>query len=227
LRILALDTALAACSVCVAESGARAPVAAESMVMERGHAEALMPMVERVMAATPGGFPSLERVAVTIGPGSFTGLRVGIAAARGIALAQGIPAVGVTTLSAYASPAIAARDGRVVAAAVDARNGQVFVQIFGPGGRTLVSPRVTTLRDAVRLIGSGPVALTGTGAPLLLPEARAVGLDAVVAGPLEGPDIHWVARLGLAADPERARAAPFYIKPPDAHPQGHARIARR
>lgn len=227
MRILAIDTALSACSACVAETGAQLPLSVESAIMQRGHAEALMPMIERVMAATPGGFGSLERVAVTVGPGSFTGLRVGIAAVKGIALAQGIPAVGVTTLSAYASPAIAARDGRVVAAAVDARNGQVFVQVFGSGGRTLVSPRVASLRDAVRLIGSGPVALTGSGAPLLLPEARSAGLDAVLSGPLEGPDIHWVARLGLAAEPDRARAAPFYIKPPDAQPQEHARIARR
>lgn len=227
MRILALDTALAACSVCVAEAGAREPLVAETVLMERGHAEALMPMVERVMAAVPGGFASLERIAVTIGPGSFTGLRVGIAAARGIALAQGIPAVGVTTLSAFASPAIAARDGRIVAAAVDARNGQVYVQVFGAGGRTLVSPRVATLRDAVRLIGSGPVTLTGSGAPNLLPEARSAGLDAVVAEPLAAPDIHWVARLGLAAQPEVARAAPLYIKPPDAQPQEHARVARR
>src|SRR5690606_21931225 len=91
LRVLGIDTALGACSACVLDGST--VLAEETMVLARGHAEALLPLVERVMAAVPGGFDSLDRVAVTVGPGSFTGLRVGISAARAIGLAAGVPVV--------------------------------------------------------------------------------------------------------------------------------------
>jgi tRNA threonylcarbamoyladenosine biosynthesis protein TsaB len=228
LRVLAIDTALLACSACVFDGATDSELTAESTLMERGHAEALMPMIQRVAGAVDGGFASIDRISVTVGPGSFTGLRVGIAAARAIALGLGVPAVGVTTLSAFASPAIGSREARVIVAAViDARHGQVYLQMFGPGGRTLVSPRIVGLRDAVRLIGAGPVKLTGSGAELLLPEARLAGLEIALCDPLPGPDISWVARLGLAANPEAARPVPLYLKPPDAQPQQQGRIARR
>ncbi len=99
MRILAIDTALQACSACVIQSGEVEPLALEQIPMERGHAEALLPLVDRVVAGVEGGFASLDRIAVTVGPGSYTGLRVGIAAARAIGLAAGVPVVGVTTLS--------------------------------------------------------------------------------------------------------------------------------
>jgi len=86
LRILAIDTALQACSACVIQSGEVEPLALEQIPMERGHAEALLPLVDRVVAGVEGGFASLDRIAVTVGPGSYTGLRVGIAAARAIGL---------------------------------------------------------------------------------------------------------------------------------------------
>ena len=226
MRVLAIDTALSACSVCVLDGAADREVAAESTLMERGHAEALMPMIQRVVGAVEGGFASIARVAVTVGPGSFTGLRVGVSAARAIAVGLGVPAVGVTTLSAFASPAIGGRDVRVIVAAViDARHEQVYLQIFGPGGRTLVSPRLAGRRDAVRLIGAGPVKLTGSGADLLLTEARLAGLEIALCDPLPGPDISWVARLGLAANPRAARPVPLYLKPPDAQARPGA-IAR-
>ena len=78
------------------------------MTLARGHAEALLPLVERVMARFEGGFEGLARVAVTVGPGSYTGLRVGLSAARAVGLAAGIPVVGVTTLSALLAPQLAA-----------------------------------------------------------------------------------------------------------------------
>jgi tRNA threonylcarbamoyl adenosine modification protein YeaZ len=101
MRVLAIDTALGACSAAVLDIAGAEPLAVEQMPLERGHAEALMPLIERVMAGVDGGFGSLSRVAVTVGPGSFTGLRVGVAAARAIGLAARIPVVGVSTLAAY------------------------------------------------------------------------------------------------------------------------------
>jgi tRNA threonylcarbamoyl adenosine modification protein YeaZ len=227
MRILAIDTALGACSACVLEAGATQPVAIEQVAMERGHAEALMPMIERVMGKVEGGFSSLDRVAVTIGPGSYTGLRVGISAARAIAFAAGIPAVGVSTLAATAAPLIGREGGRVIAAALDARHGQVWFQALNAQGKQLVSIRQVNHRDAARAIGAGPVSLVGSAALAVANEAWAIGLDAVVVDDARAPDVIWVARLGLIADPQSAPPRPLYLKEPETTPQDRARLPRR
>lgn len=227
MRILAIDTALGACSACVLEAGATQPVAIEQVAMERGHAEALMPMIERVMGEVEGGFSSLDRVAVTIGPGSYTGLRVGISAARAIAFAAGIPAVGVSTLAATAAPLIGREGGRVIAAALDARHGQVWFQALNAQGKQLVSIRQVNHRDAARAIGAGPVSLVGSAALAVANEAWAIGLDAVVVDDARAPDVIWVARLGLIADPQSAPPRPLYLKEPETTPQDRARLPRR
>ncbi|POR50488.1 tRNA (adenosine(37)-N6)-threonylcarbamoyltransferase complex dimerization subunit type 1 TsaB [Bosea psychrotolerans] len=227
MRILAIDTALGACSACVLEAGQAEPLAIEQIAMERGHAEALMPLVERVMKAVEGGFASLDRVAVTVGPGSYTGLRVGISAARAIALAAGIPAIGVTTLAATAAPLIGRESGRVIAAALDARHGQVWFQALSSQGKPLVSLRQVNHRDAARSIGAGPVSLVGSAAMAVANEAWAIGLDALVLDESRAPDVTWVARLGLIADPEDAPPRPLYLKAPETTPQDRARLPRR
>jgi tRNA threonylcarbamoyl adenosine modification protein YeaZ len=226
-RVLAIDTALGACSVCVAEAGRPLPLALDSEEMSKGHAEALMPMIERVMAQVDGGFGSLERVAVSIGPGSFTGLRIGIAAARAIGLAAHIPVVGVSTLSAYAAPLINAEESGVIAVGIDARHGAVFFQAFTAAGRTIVLPRVISLKEAGRAIGSGPVKLAGSGAAALAVEAMSLGLKASIADMRSAPDILWVARLGLSAVPASAPAKPLYLRPPTAMPQEGKAVLRR
>lgn len=225
MRVLAIDTALGQCAAAVVDAAAPEPLAAEALAMERGHAEALLPLLDRVMARVEGGFASLDRVAVTIGPGSFTGLRVGIAAARAVALAAGVPAVGVTTLSALMAPLLDAGPARLTVAAVDARAGRVFAQGFGPSGRLVIGPALLSVREVVRSLGSGSVTLVGSGAALVAQEARAVGIDPVVE-PSSLPDIVWVARIGMAADPAEALAKPYYLAPPDARPQDGSRLAR-
>jgi tRNA threonylcarbamoyladenosine biosynthesis protein TsaB len=227
MRILAIDTALGACSACVLEAGQAEPLAIEQVAMERGHAEALMPLVERVMKAVEGGFASLDRVAVTVGPGSYTGLRVGISAARAIALAAGIPAIGVTTLAATAAPLIGRESGRVIAAALDAKHGQVWFQALSSQGKPLVSLRQVNHRDAARAIGAGPVSLVGSAAMAVANEAWAIGLDALVLDESRAPDVTWVARLGLIADPADAPPRPLYLKAPETTPQDRARLPRR
>src|SRR5689334_323188 len=167
MRILAIDTALEACSAAVIDTE-RGRMATESLPMERGHAEALMPLIARVMKQAEMPFTALDRIAVTTGPGSFTGLRVGIAAARGIALAAGRPAIGLTTLSGLAAPHIAADDTKPVAAVIDARHEHVYLQVFGPGGRTVVPPRIAPLREAVHAAMAGiGVRIVGSAAELL------------------------------------------------------------
>src|SRR4051812_41731583 len=154
MRILAIDTALEACAAAVIDTE-RGRMATESLPMERGHAEALMPLIARVMQQADLPFQALDRIGVTTGPGSFTGLRVGIAAARGIALAAGKPAFGLSTLAAFAAPHIAADDKTAVAVAIDARHQHVYLQVFGPGGRTLVAPRIASAADAGRVSAGG------------------------------------------------------------------------
>ena len=99
-RLLALDCAAGACSVAVLD--ATGVLAAAHRVMDRGQAEALMPMIADVLAEAGIAARDLCAVAATGGPGSFTGVRIGLAAARGIALAAGLPTVPVTTLEAVA-----------------------------------------------------------------------------------------------------------------------------
>src|ERR1700735_1696195 len=125
--ILAIDTALDACAACVLDTDAGALLAQESQAMKRGHAEALMPLIGRVMKQAGIAFAALDRIAVTTGPGSFTGLRVGLSAARGIGLAANKPVVGVTTLTAYAAPVVSANNEPPVIAAIDARHDQVYI----------------------------------------------------------------------------------------------------
>src|SRR3954471_3823438 len=125
MRILAIDTALAVCAAAVLDTERPGMRARESLPMVRGHAEALMPLIARVMDAARLEFSELDRIAVTTGPGSFTGLRVGIAAARGIALAAGKPAIGLSPLAALGTPLLAEVDNESVVAAIDARHDHV------------------------------------------------------------------------------------------------------
>lgn len=229
-RILAIDTALAACAACVLESDTNTLLSEETLLLERGHAEALLPLVERVIARSGAGFSALDRVAVTTGPGSFTGLRVGISAARAIALAAEIPVVGVSTLSALLAPLMLAkpRTGGVIAAAIDARHGHIYFQSMTSDGRSLIAPCHIAIRDAARLLGSGPVKLAGNAAALLADEARAIGLDVTVPDEnANAPDIRLVALLGHSLDPLTAPPAPFYLRGADAKPQDKARLPRQ
>lgn len=225
MRILAIDTALDACAACVATDESEEPLAGESLPLARGHAEALLPLIERVMAQVEGGFDSLSRVAVTVGPGSYTGLRVGLSAARAIGLAAGIPVVGVTTLSALLAPQLGLSADGMIAAAIDARHGAVYLQAMGSDG-TLVPPSHLAIEAALELLGQGRITAVGSGAPLLAAAAKARGgrIDVTETGP---PSIGWVASLGLVADPDQALPRPLYLRGPDAVPQDHGRVALR
>ncbi len=227
MRILAIDTALEACAAAVLDTERPAIAAHESLVMVRGHAEALMPLIARVLDRAGLEFAALDRIAVTVGPGSFTGLRVGIAAARGIALAAGKPAVGLSTLAAYAAPFIAADDSLPVVSVIDARHDQVYLQVFGPGGRTIVAPRLVPIREALRAAATGAPRLVGTAAAMLAAAWPAGERAPSLVDARRAPDIDWVARLGAAAVETGVPPKPLYLRAPDAQPQNAAQLARR
>lgn len=216
--ILAIDTALEACAAAVLDTDAGELLAQEQLLMKRGHAEALMPMIARVMQAASLGFSSLDRIAVTVGPGSFTGLRVGISAARGLALATKRPAVGLTTLSAYAS-AVVGQDGTApVISAIDARHDHVYFQIVAGDGSVLVEPNIAPIDEAIAASQFGAPHLVGNAARLLADRWPKDAPQPIAVDAQPAPDIGWVAWLGAAADPDTAPARPFYLKAPDAKP---------
>jgi tRNA threonylcarbamoyladenosine biosynthesis protein TsaB len=227
MRVLAIDTALAACSAAVLDTGLLGPLASVSLPMARGHAEALMPLIADVMRRADLAFADIDRVVVTTGPGSFTGLRVGIAAARGIALAADRPVVGVSTLSAYAAPHLADDDTSPVVAAIDARHDHVYLQVFGPAGRIAIAPRLAPLSEAARAASVAPSRIVGSAA-----EAVADRLPKGAPAPLrvdarDAPDIVWVARMGAVLPEGQSPPTPQYLRAPDAQPQNAAQLPRR
>ncbi len=226
MRILAIDTALSACAVCVYDAGAEFPLISESLTMERGHAEALVPLLQRVLKGIDGGLSSINKVAVSVGPGSFTGLRVGLSAARAIGVASGLPVVGVTTLSAYAAPHIIGGTTLSIASLIDARHGNAYCQFVSASGHPLIEPARMGLEDIARALGNGGVKVIGPAADLLLPFVDILGPQVFIEPSPPAPDIVWIARLGLAADPVHSPPEPLYLRGADAKPQDHARIAR-
>ena len=215
--ILAIDTALGAVSACVYDSEADHILASERIVLNRGHAEALVPILERLSNAVPGLFAAIDRVAVTIGPGSFTGIRVGVAAARSIGTACDIDVVGVSTLQALAAPLLGSENVNV-ASAIDARHGNVFFECFDSKGSTIHKAALLTVRDAVARMGAGLTLLTGPGATLVAIEAWSQGRKVEVVGELVSPAIHFVARLAAISDSEESPPQPFYLKAADVTP---------
>ena len=217
--ILAIDTALDACAAAVLDTGAGQLIAQESQPMKRGHAEALMPLIARVIKQSGIAFASLDRVAVTTGPGSFTGLRVGLSAARGIALAANKPVVGVTTLTAYAAPVVSQNAEQPVISAIDARHDQVYYQAVRGDGGSLIRPRVAPIEEALGASRFGAPWLVGNAARILADRWPAHAAPPFKVEMLPAPDITWVAWLGAAVSPNTAPARPYYLRAPDAKPQ--------
>ena len=218
MRILAIDTATSACSAAVWQEGGVAAQRFEAM--SRGQAEALMPMVKDVMANAGAGFADLDLIAVTVGPGAFTGIRIGLAAARAMALSAALPILGVTTLEAVAH-AQAVLDGPLLVA-LDSKREDVYVQIFDAARTPLIEPRATMPEDVPALLPEGPLAIAGDAAATVV---AAIGAGAVDLNRLHGPDIPEAAVVaGIAAARTEKQMlkqtldapAPLYLRPPDA-----------
>ena len=220
--ILAIDTALDACAAAVLDTEAGNLIARESEAMKRGHAEALMPMIGRVIAQSGVAFAALDRIAVTTGPGSFTGLRVGLSAARGIALATNKAVVGVTTLTAYAAPVVSQNGEHPVVAAIDARHDHVYLQVVSGNGSSLIRPRVAPIDEALTVGQFGSPYLVGNAAGILAERWPSHAAPPFKVDAQAAPDIAWVGWLGAAVNPDTAPPRPFYLRAPDAKPANKA-----
>jgi tRNA threonylcarbamoyl adenosine modification protein YeaZ len=227
--ILAMDTAGPACAVALARAtGSGIEILARiDERIGRGHAERLMPMIDEALRHARLSFDDLDRIAVTVGPGSFTGVRVGVAAARALALALDISAVGVGSLQAIALPATRVHRAGTVVAVLDAKRGEVYAlaQDLSSANVILEAASIPIADLAARFATlARPLVLAGAAAPIVGGE---IGLDgASIFGEADVPDIADVAFLGLRAD-AFASPVPLYARGADAKPQSDKVLARR
>jgi tRNA threonylcarbamoyladenosine biosynthesis protein TsaB len=207
--ILAVDTCLGACSVAVLEGGTT--LAHRFELMDRGHAEALAPMVEDAMRDAKLAYTALDRLAVTVGPGTFTGQRVGLAFMRGMRVALKKPLIGITSLETMAHHALAGTKLPRAAALHDARRDEVYLEIV-ENGATTVPPTVLLFADAMtQLANLKSLALCGTAAPRAaetLPNAQLTTI--------RQPDALWTARLAATRTATDTPPRPLYLRAPDA-----------
>lgn len=224
MKVLALDTATSACSAAVWEDGV---VRARRLVMiERGQSEALMPMVRDVMSEAGEVFSDLDLLAVTVGPGAFTGLRIGLASARGLSLATGLPCVGVTTLEAVAHGiGVDERADRFVLVALESKRADLYAQVFDRTLDPIGSPQALSPEEVSALAPAGPLIVVGDGAEravqaLTQASSRASGNRPLISTALGVPDAAVVAALAAGrfrpADDSPPPPAPLYLRPPDA-----------
>jgi tRNA threonylcarbamoyladenosine biosynthesis protein TsaB len=218
MKILAVDTCLGACSVAILDG--EKTLAHRFELMDRGHAEALAPMVQDTMKEAGIPYDALDRLAVTVGPGTFTGQRVGLAFMRGMRVALKKPLIGLTSLETMAAQASSEAGSMFVAALHDARRDEVYVEVIKERAQ-LIAPAVFKFDDAMvmlsSLAGDEQLVLCGTAAP------RAA--DVLKGGKLSDvrqPDALWTARLAAASPATDTVPRPLYLRAPDAKLPGQA-----
>jgi tRNA threonylcarbamoyladenosine biosynthesis protein TsaB len=230
MNILALDTSMGACSAALLRrNGEARAVWAEAQRMARGQAEALMPMVARIMREGGLPFPALDVVAATTGPGSFTGVRIAISAARALALVTGAKLFGSDSLTVMARQALTlgAIGGAPFAVAVDARRGMLYFGLYDDAGQNVDGPLLIAPDDAVQVLPSAARIAIGSGAALLAEAASARGIRIEPRLLDLEPDATALAAIAAESGETVTVLRPLYLRPPDARPQAQAELARR
>jgi tRNA threonylcarbamoyladenosine biosynthesis protein TsaB len=213
--VMGLDTALQRCSVAIVRDGET--LAHEAIGMEKGHAERLAPMAAAALQNAKIAVADLDRIGVVTGPGGFTGVRVALSFARGLAVGTGVPVAGISSLAALAAAVDDANENDLIAAVIDARRGQVYAGLYDGKIGERLAPFVATPDEALqKILGKADgrnVVLTGTGAELIAgPEnwKRSAAPDQI--------DATIVARLAALSPQPGSPPAPVYLRPPDAKP---------
>lgn len=231
MNILAFDTCLAMCSAAVGIGvggvGARVISRAEPMV--QGHAERLMPMIAEVLDEAGLAVGDLDRIAVANGPGTFTGTRIAVSAARALALAAGCPVVAISSLELVAQdPAIAVPSAiSTLAVLMDAHRSEVYAQIFDASSRApLGPPALLSVEAAAASLSAIPLLAVGSGAPLVGASAASAGRQIETACPEILPEARNSIVLATSALPLADPLRPLYLRPPDARPQDGKSLPR-
>jgi tRNA threonylcarbamoyl adenosine modification protein YeaZ len=220
MNILALDTSMGACSAAVLRSdGAKPKLFARQKLMERGHAEALMPMVAETMAEAALPFARLYLIAATTGPGSFTGVRIAIAAARGLALVTKAKLFGTDSLTVMALVAAEGVGGKPFAVAVDARRGMIYFALYDGARRRREGPFLLCPEDAARDLPADCDLAVGSGAGLLADVAARMGRPIDVRLPALQPSAEALAMIAFESGETSPTLRPLYLRAPDAKPQ--------
>ena len=222
MKLLAIETSLEACSVAAMVGDDQEPIVI-SEVVGRGHAERVFGMIEAAMDEAGLAFAELDRIAVAIGPGSFTGLRVGIAAARGFALVVGCPVVGIGTLAAHAETARGLAGAVPILAVLDGRREEVYGQCFSATGDPIGEPRLGPAEYFASKVESGYV-LAGAGADIIAAKLTP-GLAAPIAHRRSAPNIMSLVNISLQVAASAPAPRPLYLRPPDAKPQTTWKVA--
>ena len=223
--LLALESSDRLCATCLIDKTTGAIAASKTIDIGRGHAEKMMGLISEVLDAAKIDYKALTGLAVCVGPGSFTGIRVGVAAARGLALALKIPALGVTTLSAIAEEARAAYPARRIIASIDARRDELYVEDHAPHGSLSFGPAIVNVADAGRLLPGLPPVLAGSGSDILAPLDQSGTVERAAGGATA--DIAVYARLAAAGRFHGSPPKPLYLRGPDARPQDGFALARK
>jgi tRNA threonylcarbamoyladenosine biosynthesis protein TsaB len=230
MNILGIDTCFPALSVAVGRNlgSSAAQIVARTEPMATGHAERLMPLIVELLGDADLSIVQIDRLAVTIGPGSFTGTRIGIAVARALKLARDLPIVTFTSLEAIAlSPQIASGQEEDLVVAFDAQRGEAYTQVFDGATRAAAgSPRIVSMTNLASLARGRPVLAAGTAAEAVVNAITVAGGAARGRASLIFPDM--AAAVGLAAErnPSACSVEPLYLRPPDAKPQDGKSLAR-
>ncbi|MDG2242610.1 MAG: tRNA (adenosine(37)-N6)-threonylcarbamoyltransferase complex dimerization subunit type 1 TsaB [Rhodospirillaceae bacterium] len=209
MRVLAFDTTTSACSVAVCEDGETKALFHDLMV--HGQAEALIPAIEKTMNEAGVTYGELDRIAVAVGPGSFTGVRVGLAAGRGIGIATGHPVIGLLTTEVIAAESQIATS-LPTAVAIDARRAEVYLQCFDVNGIATAAPACLLPEAAADVLGNHPWVLVGDGAVRVQPHVD----SAVVPGEITVANASVLANLAATRPIPQTPPSPIYVRPPDA-----------
>ncbi len=208
--LLAIDTAGVDCAVGLYDQDAARLVGCQSNAIGKGHAECLMAMIDTVLAQARADISDVGRVAVTIGPGSFTGIRVGVAAARGFGLALACPVIGVTTLEVLAADAVKTRPGHALMTAMDGRRSDVYVQVFGVGGEALTEAMVLSPEEAGALARLHHADIAGSGRAIILGEGEKQA---------DHFPMQQICAIAAARPDDGCKPKPLYLRGADAKPQ--------
>ncbi len=225
--VLAFDTATSSCAITVWRDG---DVLAEAQeILERGHAEVLVPMIENVLAEAKLTYQDLDLLAVTVGPGAFTGIRIGLATARSLALASQLPLVGVTNFEALAHATPESERGspenlnRKIMVVLETKRADFYACLYDQNLSLLAEPSAVDEAGLLALAGAGPLLVLGDATDRALPILRRADIDITISssGPHVAPAI--VAELAaavLSSGTALAAPLPLYLKPPDVNMSG-------